>query len=199
MTDHYWIVATGPSNAVYQSKTNTYVPTSDPDYVAWLDVNIQPPNAADEIDLWEIMGRTAPGHLADWLFDGQHFIQPAVDEYTKPQLRGYAGSKRYDVESGGAVEIASGAVMDTSRANRAMAVSVVPYLEANPTATIDWKTRSGEFVKMTPAEFTAANNAANVHVQQCFTTESQCVADIEAGAITTLEQIDDRFAALARK
>jgi hypothetical protein len=199
MKDHYWIVATAPSNTVYQSKTNTYVQTGDPDYVAWLDINIQPPNAADEVDLWEIMQRTAPGHLADWLFDGAHFVQPAVDEYTKPQLCGYAGSKRYDVENGGAVEISSGVLMDTSRANRAMAVSVVPYLEGNPTATIDWKTQSGEFVKMTQAEFTAANNAANVHVQQCFTIESQCVADIEAGAITTLEQIDDRFAAMARK
>jgi hypothetical protein len=55
----------------------------------------------------------------------------------------------------------------------------------------------GSFIQLTPTQLsTATGNMANF-VQACFTCEATTVAAINAGTITTQQQVDDAFAAVA--
>ncbi len=58
-----------------------------------------------------------------------------------------------------------------------------------------WEREVGEFVPLDAHAVIAISDAVLAHVSNCFATEAQVLADIEAGAVTTVEQIDAAFAA----
>lgn len=102
-------------------------------------------------------------------------------------LKAYAADKRWQIETGG-ISVA-GAAIQTDRASQAMITGAFAYAQANPSASIAYKTEGG-FVMLSAAEIEAIANAVGAHVQACFAAEAAIVAAIEAGAITSFAAID---------
>ncbi|OIS90236.1 DUF4376 domain-containing protein [Brucella cytisi] len=68
-------------------------------------------------------------------------------------------------------------------------------IEENLNYTTAWKGSGGEFVPLDASAVVAISDAVLAHVSSCFATEAQVLDCIEAGAITTVEQVDAAFAA----
>mgnify|MGYP001053494492 CR=1 FL=1 len=122
-----------------------------------------------------------------WSFDGSSFSAPVVAPPDKASLKAYAASKRWQVETGG-ITVADAAIQ-TDRASQAMITGAFAYAQANPAASIAYKTAEG-FVTLAAAEVEAIANAVGAHVQASFAAEAAIVGAIEAGAITTFAAID---------
>jgi hypothetical protein len=116
-----------------------------------------------------------------------------VAPYEPPQvvLSVYAASKRYEKETGGIT--LNGIPIATDRQSQAMITGAYNYVQVNAAATIKWKAENG-FVELNAAQITALALAVGAHVQACFAKEAEVVADAN---ITTTEQVDDAFAAIA--
>lgn len=128
------------------------------------------------------------GEVAEgWVFDGSSFAAPVVPPPTKADLKAYAASKRWEIETGGIT--VAGAAIQTDRASQAMITGAFAYAQPNPTASIAYKAAGG-FVMLAAAEVEAIANAVGAHVQACFAAEAAIVGAIEAGAITTFAAID---------
>lgn len=107
---------------------------------------------------------------------------------TKAELYAYVASKRYDVEIGGIMF--NGMPVWTDRATQSMLQRVSYMLDKGMlSAPLDIKTPEG-FVSMTEAHVNAIGTAVGLHVQAAFIVEVQVAAAIDAGTITTVEQID---------
>lgn len=122
-----------------------------------------------------------------WTFDGSAFAGPAVPPPTKADLKAYAASRRWAVETGG-ISVA-GAAIQTDRASQAMITGAFAYAQVNPSASIAYKAADG-FVTLSAAEVAAIANAVGAHVQDCFAVEASVVDAIDAGSITTIAEID---------
>jgi hypothetical protein len=187
----------GSTTEVYSTVSNTYVAVADQSYQDWLAINPNGPNAAaDEIDLWDIRQRTAP--LPAWMFDGTTFVQPAVGQYSKANLRGYNANARYNHASGGVVVTSLSAVPFMSDpVSRNTLANADAYAKANPGHMTDWKLSDGSFIRLSEAQLATALNAMATFVQECFTCESTNLTAINGGAMTTLSAIDSAFAAIS--
>lgn len=126
-------------------------------------------------------------------------IVPATDagqpETSHPgmTLQEYAAAKRWEKEVGG-IEI-NGLTVATDDRSKTMISGARVAAMANPDFTTAWKGSGGEFVPLDASAVVAISDAVLAHVSNCFAIEAQVLADIEAGAITTVEQIDAAFAA----
>lgn len=123
-----------------------------------------------------------------------------VDDAGQPEashpgmtLQEYAAAKRWEKEVGG-IEI-NGFTVATDDRSKTMISGARVAAMANPNFTTAWKGSGGEFVPLDANAVIAISDAVLAHVSNCFATEAQVLADIEAGAITTFEQIDAAFAA----
>lgn len=106
-------------------------------------------------------------------------------------LQEYAAAKRWEKETAG-IEV-NGAFIDTSRESQSMITGAYNYAQANPSKPVSFKSASG-WVKLSAAEVTAIALAVGDHVQALFDLESVIADQIEAGIVTTVEQIDAAFA-----
>ena len=185
----FWAVADHP-DGVYSSKTNTYVAADDPELAAWGQTPIPIP---DEVELWSVMSANEPHRFKPWLFNGATFVQPAVGAYTAEQLAAYAGDVRWQAEITG---VSGGTAYRTDRVSRALLNTTLSYLRANTAVTVQWKALDGTFTTLDAAGMETFNNDVNTHVELCYETERGCKADIDAGTITTLAEIDALFAPL---
>jgi hypothetical protein len=183
----YWTVASN-ADAIYSSKTNTYVAADDADYTEWAGAHA-PIAIPDEVELWGVIKPNIP-ETPDWLFNGTLFVQPAPGEYSKAQLATYAGDVRWQAEVTGS---SGGIAYRTDRVSRALLNTTLTYLRANTGTSVEWKALDGTFTTLDAAGMEAFNNDVNIHVEQCYAAEKTCKADIEAGTITTLAQIDAVF------
>jgi hypothetical protein len=186
----YWAV-NGSTTEVYSSVSNTYVPVTDAAFSAWLRNNpYGAPKAASEAELWNVLTTSYGMPLADWLFNGATFVQPAAGQYTKAQLTGYAASKRYDVEVGGMT--ITGIPIATDRQSQAMINGAFNLASQNAALALQFKTESG-FVSLTAAQIIGIAVAVATHVQNCFAKEAEVGAAIAAGSISDLAAIDAAF------
>lgn len=111
---------------------------------------------------------------------------------TPEGLREHAAQKRWEKEVGGIT--LSGLVVHTDDRSKIMISGARVAAEADPNFTTQWKGADGTFVTLDAAMIAAISNAVSNHVSNCFALEAQVLAQIEAGTITTTEEIDAAFA-----
>lgn len=110
---------------------------------------------------------------------------------TEADLIAYAADARWRKETGGIT--VGGVPIATDRESQAMLTGAHAYVQANPTATIKWKSEAG-FVELTAEQITALALAVGAHVQACFAKEAEVVGSI--GSYPTKESIDAAFVAV---
>lgn len=184
----YWIVSS--TERVYSSASNTYVLPTDAAYTAWEAEGNRVNTILSEAELWDVV--RVPLALPSWLFNGTTFVQPASGTYTQAQLADYAASVRYDKETGGTT--VSGTPIPTDRTTQSLLTGAYSYVQATPSATVQWKLADGTFVNLTAAQITEIAVDVAGWVQQCFAKEAAAVASINAGTITTLAAVDAALA-----
>lgn len=144
----------------------------------WVDTDVT--SEAQEVQevaaaLW------TPEVRADWLALQQSQLP------SSPDLKAVAADKRWRVETGGIT--VNGVAIPTDRASQAMIAGAVAYVQLNSGASIDFKAAGG-FVTLTAAQMVAIGQAVGAHVQACFAAEKAMAADVSAGAITSVGQIE---------
>jgi hypothetical protein len=70
------------------------------------------------------------------------------------------------------------------------------YTQSNAGATFAWKLLDGSFITLNKADVDALHEASNAFAQNCYKCEDTTLDGIEAGTITTREQVDAAFAAI---
>lgn len=173
-SDWYWFIGADTDN-VWSSARAMLVPIADPDYAAWLAAPNHTPTLATMAELEDTLRNSYPAGT----------------------LKTYAADSRYRKASGGLtmtsispVPFLSDPVSRNTLANANEYAKVTPH-------TTDWKLSDGSFIPLSPAQLaTSTSNMANF-VQSCFTKESEMVAGINGGTITTIAQIDTAFATIS--
>lgn len=181
----YWIVAGNPG--VYSSASNSYVPETNPVYLAWVAAGFVPSRINSEAEIWPYV----QSFLPDWLFDGSTFAQPGVGAYMPAQLSAYAASVRYDREIAGIT--VNGVAVATDRKSQAMINGAFNMAMRDSTFTTEWKTVNGAFVTLDAPTIIATATAVGAHVAACFAKEAS-VAAAAGGTIKTPADIDAAFA-----
>jgi len=123
---------------------------------------------ASEVKLWISEGNTVAPYVA-----------PPVD------LRAYAADKRWRVETGG-IPFGGMVIPSDDRAKTLIMGAANAMADA---ATAPFVIGSSA-VTFTGSQFKAAHAAIVAHVQACFAKQAELLAAINAGTITTTQQID---------
>lgn len=111
-------------------------------------------------------------------------------EAAKQKLAEYAAEKRWQKEIAGIT--VGGAPVRTDRESQGLIAGAFQMVQDDPQKVIKFKTAGG-FVDLDATMMGAIARAVGQHVQACFAAEASVVADIDSGAITTFEQVDDGF------
>jgi hypothetical protein len=186
----YWKVAGNPG--VYSSASNTYLPETDPIYLAWVAAGNRTSPINSEREIWDYVSPFWPS----WLFDGDTFAQPALGAYMPAQLSAYAASVRYDKEVAGIT--VGGVHIDTDRESQGLIDRAYSAVQRNPSFTTRWKGANGTFgLVLNAASIIAVGDAVAAHVAACFAKEAELGDAIAAGTIKTPADIDAAFASVA--
>jgi hypothetical protein len=192
--DWYWEIVTNPA-VVYSSKRNVYVdPVTDSDFAAWLDANggALPPLVADESEVEYYVKDVLPA----WLFNADDtFIQPTPTTHTQGQLVAYAAEARGTRMASDLV--VNGLPWSTDPLTYGSLNSAFIYVQQKTATVFSWKLLDGSFITLDKTDIIALHDAANDFGQNCFACEDATLDKIEAGTITTLEEIDAEFAAVS--
>lgn len=124
------------------------------------------------------------------LVDGGPRYVHVLEDVPPFDLIAYAANRRWQVETGGIT--VGGSLIDTSRESQAMITGAYNYSQVRPDKLIKFKAASG-WVELDAATVAAIATAVGDHVQACFDAESEVVAAIAAGTVTTVEQVDVYF------
>lgn len=174
----YWIIGADTGN-VWSSARAMLVPTTDPDYVAWSGLGLQPLTMASMADLEATLANTYP---------------PGTP-------RTYAADQRYRKASGSVIITSLSDVPFLSDpVSRNTIARAHDYAVANPGHITDWKLADGvTFIKLDEPQLAHAVQQIATFVQACFSCESTLSAGITDGSITMLAQIDAAFAAISNE
>lgn len=116
-----------------------------------------------------------------------------VPQPKPPSLAEYAAMRRWEAEVGGTTW--SGWSVHTDRESQGKIVAEVLAIERGERQDGDaWKFADGEFRALTNADMEALALAVRTHIRDAFAIEAQVLADIAAGNITTMAEIDAAFA-----
>jgi hypothetical protein len=189
--NNYWTVG---GSQLYFSGKNIYVPTSDADYVTWLESHSAPHNLADEAELWGVISNMDPSYLPDWLFDGTTFVQPAEGVYSTMQLKSYTTFSRWKKEQGG-LTLTSGKPIKTDDRSQAK-INGAKLMAIDKTTTYNpfWHFADDSIAQLAATDVINMSNDLQTHIDHCFTISAQTKSEIDAGTVTTLAQIDAAFA-----
>src|SRR5262245_50053894 len=186
----FWFVG-GDETRAYSSKRNIYVdPASDADYLAWkLATNMNAVPIPNETELWYYMSRVLP----PWIYAGGRntFVQPAEGAYTKMQLKGYAHKVQDDTSGAGIT--AEGVPLATDFANRQRIDTGRTAAEVDNQYATTVLGTDGKLYPVDSGQIIAISDATLAFVTDINDTYALVHADIDAGAITSLEQIDSAF------
>jgi len=182
---HYWIIGDSTTE-VYSSVSNTLVPVSDPDYVAWAVLGRATP-ILNEAELADVL--RPHQHLPAWLFNAPSFIQPAVGVYDNDQLKAYNADARWRKEQGGITATAGFPQHTDDRAQTKVAGAYSAQQEV-PSVTTPWHAADGTVHVLDAAGLHQLHVDILTHINDCFLRSGDTVAQIDAGTVTTLEQID---------
>lgn len=108
---------------------------------------------------------------------------------TKNDLKALAADKRYRVETGGM--LFGGMPVSTDRTSQNMIDGASKLFDEDPTiSSVDWALSPDTFITLTKAQVKQLGVAVGRHVQACFGAQRQISALIDAGTITTQEEIE---------
>ncbi|WP_052502951.1 DUF4376 domain-containing protein [Brucella anthropi] len=127
----------------------------------------------------------------------RRLVNGKVIEFTPPppivDLAAYAAQKRWETEVGGTIWNGWPVLTDRESQNKitseALAIEKGERLDGDP-----WKFADGEFRPLTNAQMDSLAAAVRLYIRESFAIEARVVAEIEAGTISTIEQIDAAFA-----
>lgn len=194
---NYWQITGNPK--VFKAAQNTLVATSDSAYQTWLAAGHTPTPIGTETELWGVMQTYLPHMYPEWLWDGATFIQPAANNFTPAQVRGYAGQKRWETETGGINFEPRGGPsqgivlrIKTDRESQTAINGAVAAAQENPSYTTQWKTADGTFHPVDAGTVILIGGSVSLHVQRCFVAEQACFD------YTVLSQVDDEFITVAQ-
>lgn len=112
--------------------------------------------------------------------------------HSLPDLPAYAARKRWEKEVGG-INI-NGLIVATDDRSKTMISGARVAAQNDPQFSTQWKAADGTFTTINAAAAIAISDAMLAHVSHCFAIEARVLAGIEAGTISTVEQIDAAFA-----
>ncbi|QGA57780.1 DUF4376 domain-containing protein [Brucella sp. 2280] len=135
------------------------------------------------------VGNTDFHNIEKWIADGN---VPEVPATPAINLKDYTANARWQKEVGGINYM--GMPISTDDRSKVMISGARVAAEADPNFTTQWKGADGSFATLDAATIFAISTAVSDHVSNCFALESHVVAQIEAGAITTTQEIDAAFA-----
>ena len=126
-------------------------------------------------------------------------VQAAMANFPQMQLDGlktYAASVRYRKESAGlSVDVGGGVTVaiETTVASQSKISSAAQLAQVNPNFTTNWKQADGTFVLLSADQIVKMNESVTAYVSSCYATEKDCIDQIDAGTITSNDQIDAIF------
>lgn len=118
--------------------------------------------------------------------DGRMIWTGSVWSYSPEALKDYTAAKRYAVETGG-INVA-GAPIKTDRESQGLITGAAALTKITGD-NVKWKTEAG-FVTVSALQIEAIAVSVGNHVQACFAAEAALISLIDAGTITTTEQIE---------
>lgn len=166
----------------------------------------QPPVSPDSYDAStrvipydpETMGRLdrVGDPPADLLHDTRPYAEPAE---TPLILKGYASQMRYSVVTAGISW--KSMQIKTDRTSQLMLGNLAVYAGTlNPNDIVDF-TQDSTSYQFPASDAIDLNKTVNAFIQQCRTTEAQCLADLNSATptILTYEDVEAKFAGLKAK
>ncbi|MCX5495355.1 DUF4376 domain-containing protein [Kaistia dalseonensis] len=124
-----------------------------------------------------------------WSYDGGSFAAPTAPVPSTSELKAYAAAKRWQVETGGVMVDGVDIRTDEKSQNRVSGAALLAISDPD-LATIDWEAQPGVWIEVPAATMKAIGIAVGRHVQACFSALKVVQADIDAGTITTIAEID---------
>lgn len=124
-------------------------------------------------------------------YDGVLTPPPPVPP-TKDDLTAYAADTRWRKEIGGIV--VGGVPVATDDRSKQMIIGARLAADADPDWTTQWVGADGAIYPINAAAIIAISDAVQANVNACFVAYAAVKSDIDAGDITTTQEIDDAFA-----
>lgn len=121
------------------------------------------------------------------LTDAEIAALPAAAPATPDDLRSYAATLRFKVETGGIV--VGEATIDTSRDSQSMIAGALAYVQASGASSVEFKASSG-WITLSAEQVRAIALSVAAHVQRCFAAERAADEAIDAGTVTAFAEID---------
>lgn len=112
---------------------------------------------------------------------------PPPTAQSKDELKAYAASKRFLVETSG-VTIGD-CHIDTTRESQALITGAVVYVQTTGAGTVQFKAKSG-WIDLTAQQVQTIATTVATFVQACFAAERTIDEAINAGTVTTYSDID---------
>jgi hypothetical protein len=165
----YWIVGGDEAN-VWSSRRAASIPVNDPDYVAWLAAGNWPTPIATMAELEAVL----------------------AEQYPPGTLTTYTWFKRWQKEQGG-ITLASGMPIKTDDRAQAKITGAFVAAQELPTVITPWHAADGTVHQLDASQIVAMNNELLTHINNCFAISAEMLAGIEAGTVTTHEEIDAAF------
>lgn len=121
------------------------------------------------------------------------FVEPAKPPLTKDELTSHAAAVRWQKEIGGIV--VGGVPIATDDRSKQMIIGARLAADADPNWSTQWVSADGSVHTVNAATMIAISDAVQAHVNACFVIYADVKSDIDAGDITTTQEIDAAFAA----
>lgn len=127
-----------------------------------------------------------------WVQSAGGFSAPVAAAPSLERLVAYAADKRWRVEVGGTV--VGGVPISTDDRSKIMIMGARVAAAADAGWTTVWHGADGQTYPINATQMIAISDAVEAHVNATFATFASVKADIDAGDITTLAEIDAAFA-----
>jgi len=131
------------------------------------------------------------GMLYDGDFHPAPEPEPPSEAEIKVALVAYAADRRWQIETGGTD--VGGVPIATDDRSKIMIMGARVAAADNPEWQTVWHGADGQTYPLNAAAMIAISNAVEAHVNATFATFARLKVDIDAGDITTLNEIDAAF------
>jgi hypothetical protein len=129
-----------------------------------------------------------------WVVSGDSVAPPPPYVPSKEELTTYSRQARWNKENVG-ITLTSGMPIETNDRAQAKITGVYVAQQIDPAVATPWHAADGTVWQLDAAAIEAMNRELLIHINNCFSISADVLAGIEAGTITTREQIDDAFSA----
>jgi hypothetical protein len=173
--NNYWLADDG---RVWGSIKQTITTTDDPDYVEWLKHN----SAATP---WprDLSGQQTEAELQSVVGPLGMFVN----------LKYYNADRRWRKEQGG-ITLSLGWPIKTDDRSQSKINGARWAATAQQVQSTEWLAADGTYHTVSDAEIITISNELQLHIDSCFDTQKNVDGQVDAGTITTREQVDAAYA-----